>query len=262
MFEATLNKASVLKKIIDAIKDLVEDVNLDINDTGVHFQAMDLSHVSLISLELQKSLFIHFSCDRDVSVGINLPSFSKFLKCAGNDDILTLKLLDDAETLSIVFESDNKGRLSEFKLKLIDIDVEKLSIPDQNFDATCTLSSLEFHRTVRDMIQLGDTCSISSEKNQIKFTVNGDIGTGSTILRKNADDEDKTVTSICVKKPVKHNFALRHLGLFTKATSLCNEVVVSMTEDMPIVITYNITGPGPGEYQGYLSYFLAPKIID
>lgn len=260
MFEATLNKANTLKKLIDAVKDLVDDVNLDINETGIYFQAMDSSHVSLISLELQKELFIHYKCDVEMCLGLSLQNFSKILKCAGNDDMLTLKSKEDAETLTVLFETNNRSRLSEFELKLMEIDVEKLSIPEQEFDTTCKMSSAEFHRIIRDMTQLGDNCSISSDTNQMNFRVDGDIGTGSTTLRKNNDDEDNLI-DIVVKKSVKHDFALRHLGLFTKATSLSDEVVISMTEDMPLVVTYNIKGVGEVN-QGHLSYFLAPKIID
>jgi len=37
MFEARLKEALVLKKIIDAIKDLVTDVNIDATPTGKSF---------------------------------------------------------------------------------------------------------------------------------------------------------------------------------------------------------------------------------
>jgi len=37
MFEAKLTEALVLKKIIDAIKDLVTDVNIDATPTGKFF---------------------------------------------------------------------------------------------------------------------------------------------------------------------------------------------------------------------------------
>ena len=41
MFEARLEQGHVLKKIIDAIKDLVKTVNLDANSSGLSMQAMD-----------------------------------------------------------------------------------------------------------------------------------------------------------------------------------------------------------------------------
>ena len=48
MFEAKLSDGTVLKRIVDSIKDLVQDVNLDISATGISLQAMDSSHVALV----------------------------------------------------------------------------------------------------------------------------------------------------------------------------------------------------------------------
>jgi proliferating cell nuclear antigen len=50
MFEARLKEASILKKIIEAIKDLVKTVNIDATSSGISMQAMDSSHVALVSL--------------------------------------------------------------------------------------------------------------------------------------------------------------------------------------------------------------------
>jgi proliferating cell nuclear antigen len=48
MFEAKLQDGTILKKIVDSIKELVTDVNLDVNSTGISLQAMDSSHVALV----------------------------------------------------------------------------------------------------------------------------------------------------------------------------------------------------------------------
>jgi proliferating cell nuclear antigen len=48
MFEAKLLDATVLKRIVESIKDLVTDVNLDVNQQGISLQAMDSSHVALV----------------------------------------------------------------------------------------------------------------------------------------------------------------------------------------------------------------------
>jgi proliferating cell nuclear antigen len=52
MFEAKILEGIVLKKIVEAIKDLVTDVNLDTTPTGLSLQAMDSSHVALVSLKV------------------------------------------------------------------------------------------------------------------------------------------------------------------------------------------------------------------
>merc|ERR1712194_929939 len=49
--------------------------------TGISLQAMDSSHVSLVGLLLRADGFDHFRCDRNISLGINLGSMGKVLKC-------------------------------------------------------------------------------------------------------------------------------------------------------------------------------------
>ena len=82
---------------------------------------------------------------------------------------MTLKAQDDGENLAIVFESEGQERVSEFELKLMDIDAESLGIPDQDYNTNVKMSSAEFQRIVRDMTVLGDTCSIGCTKEGAKF---------------------------------------------------------------------------------------------
>jgi hypothetical protein len=69
MYEARLTQGNLLKKIVDAIKDLVTEANFDVNSTGFGLQAMDNSHVSLVALQLRADGFEHYRCDRTMSMG-------------------------------------------------------------------------------------------------------------------------------------------------------------------------------------------------
>ena len=92
--EARIAQGSLLKKLIEAVKDLVTEANFDCTPAGIALQAMDSSHVSLVAMNLKAEGFDHYRCDRDMSIGMNMASLSKILKCANNDDIITLKAED------------------------------------------------------------------------------------------------------------------------------------------------------------------------
>lgn len=70
---------------------------------------MDSAHVSLVSLQLNESGFEHYRCDKSMTLGINLADFSKILKMAQNDDIVTLKAEEENSFLNIIF--DNKSKI-------------------------------------------------------------------------------------------------------------------------------------------------------
>ncbi len=66
---------------------------------------MDNSHVALVAVKLLASGFKRYRCDRAIPLGVNLGSLTKVLKCAKDDDILTLKATDDADILSLTYEA-------------------------------------------------------------------------------------------------------------------------------------------------------------
>lgn len=257
MFEARLVHGSTLKKIVSAIHELVQDANLECSDSGLSLQAMDSSHVSLVAPLLRSEGFDMYRCDRNVALGLNMANMGKLLKCAQGDDVITLRAEDEGDALTMTFESMKEDRISEFELKLMDIDAEQLGIPEQEYTCTVQMPSAEFQRIVRDLGVIGDTCTISCSKEGVKFSVAGDLGKGDITVRQNAAVEDENERVVCeMQEPCELTFALRYLNFFTKATPLSPTVAISMSPDVPIVIEYQI------DTYGFVRFYLAPKIND
>ena len=147
---------------MDAIKDLVQDCNFDCNDAGIALQAMDSSHVALVSMMLKAEGFSPYRCDRNLALGINLTSLTKVLRAAQNEDILTLKAEDAPDSLNLVFESSESDRLSEYDIKLMTIDQDHLGIPETEYAATISMPSGEFQRICRDLMALSESGERSS----------------------------------------------------------------------------------------------------
>jgi hypothetical protein len=69
-------------------------------------------------------------------------------------------------------------------------------------------------------------------KEDIRFSVSGNIGTGIILIRANAvSDDDRNRIIIDMEEPVELNFTLRYLTLFTKETPLSGSVIRSMSPD-------------------------------
>jgi proliferating cell nuclear antigen len=144
-------------QVVDAIKDLVQDCNFDCNDSGIALQAMDNSHVALVSMMLKSEAFEPYRCDRNIALGINLGSLTKVLRAAGNDDTLTIKAEDAPDVVNLVFETKSAARISEYDIKLMDIDQEHLGIPETDYSSTITLPAAEFQRICRDLGALSES---------------------------------------------------------------------------------------------------------
>lgn len=257
MFEARLVQGSMLKKVLEAVKDLLNEAIFDCSSTGIALQAMDSSHVSLVSLNMRSDGFETYRCDRNLSMGMNLATMSKILKCAGNDDVITMKASDNADSVTFMFESQNNEKVSDYEMKLLDIDAEQLGIPDTEYSCVVKLPSGEFQRICRDLSQFGDSVVICCTKEGVKFSTSGDTGSGNIKLAQNSSsDKEEEAVIIEMNQAVSLTFALRYLNYFAKATPLSPQVTLSMSQDVPLVVEYKI-----GDI-GFLKYYLAPKIED
>ena len=56
-------------------------------------------------------------------------SLLKVLRCADNDDSITLRAKDDADSLEVFIENTDQDKMSVFEVKLMDVDAEHLGIP-------------------------------------------------------------------------------------------------------------------------------------
>ncbi|ERF72206.1 hypothetical protein EPUS_02093 [Endocarpon pusillum Z07020] len=244
-------------QVVDAIKDLVQDCNFDCNDSGIALQAMDNSHVALVSMILKAESFSPFRCDRNLALGINLTSLTKVLRAAQNEDILTLKAEDAPDVVNLVFESSETDRLSEYDIKLMDIDQEHLGIPDTDYAATIEMPSSEFQRICRDLIAMSESVSIEASKDGVRFSCQGDIGSGSVTVRQhsNVEKPDHDV-SIQLSEPVALTFSLKYLVNFCKASGLSAKVKLCLSQEVPLLVEYPLAG------NSYLRFYLAPKIGD
>jgi len=250
MFEARLVQGSLLKKIQEALKDIVTEASWDCTSAGLSLQAMDDSHVSLVQLTLRSDGFEKYRCDRNLAMGIQMGSFSKLLKCANNDDVITLKADDSGDLLEMLFESPKGEKESHYEMKLMDLDCEQLGIPDQEYSCNISLPAGEFNKICRDLSQIGECIVITCTKDGVQFSAKGDLGSGTVKLSQS--DE----VSVEISEPVQLTFAIKYLNLFTKATPLSDQVCLSMSNDVPLVVEYKI------EDMGHIKYFLAPKIDD
>jgi proliferating cell nuclear antigen len=111
MFEAKLKKAELLKKVVDATKDIVLEAPFDFTQDGISLQAMDASHVALVSLHLETGLFDTFKCDVNVHLGLSMKHMASALKCAGTTDSCLISYDDkNSESIQLTFVDDDSIR--------------------------------------------------------------------------------------------------------------------------------------------------------
>lgn len=233
---------------------------------------MDNSHVALVSMMLKAESFSPFRCDRNIALGINLTSLMKVLRCAQNEDVLTLKAEDAPDVINLVFESSESDRLSEYDIKLMDIDQEHLGIPETEYAATITMPSAEFQKICRDLMALSESgmkglsiatfapltllsVAIEATKEGVKFSCSGDIGNGAVTLRSHTNvDKPENNVDIALSEPVALTFSLKYLVSFCKASGLSSTVKLCLSSEVPLLVEYTLAS------NSHLRFYLAPKV--
>lgn len=262
MFEATLRPAPVLKAILNAIKKLVTDVQLECSRTGVAMQSMDSAHVALVQFILYAEEFESFRCDYPLRLGIHIESLCRIINLAKKDDAIKLSAKDSTSLMSIKFVG--KTREAEFTLKLLNIEADILGIPDTSIHSMIKMPSKEFKKVCSDLSVMGTTVRIETQKqNRAVFKVEGDMGRGTVTYSGTADSENWQDISVQVNEPLHQSFALGYLALIAMATPLSNQVILKLTRETPLSAEYSIEyplqAPEPRQY-GYIRFWLAPKL--
>jgi len=128
---------NLFKKVVESLKDLIRQGTWDCGEKGIQLQAMDSAHVCLVFVSLEAEGFDNYKCDRALSIGVDMESMSKVLRCAAKDDIIELSAKGDRpDNLKFTFEAPDQERISEYEMKLMNIEEEHLQIPDTDYSVT------------------------------------------------------------------------------------------------------------------------------
>ena len=249
-------QSSIFRIMIEALKEILPDTNIEFNPKGVRIITMDSSHTVLVHLRLEGSHFEQYYCPEKIVVGLNMLNLFKLVKTMNNNETLTLYIeKSDSSRLGIRIENGEKNTVTNFKLNLLDLDEEEIEVPPAKFSSVINIPSNDFQKICRDMANLTNLIEIKSVDNQLIFTCQGDFAQQETIMG------EHNTNGICyVEKQgeddiIQGVFSLKHLVLFTKCTNLCNSIQMFLENDYPLIIVYQVGSLGE------IKFCLAPKKI-
>merc|ERR1711918_333701 len=187
---------------------------------------------------------------------MNVDALSKVFKLCGPNDTLKIRYTNDADQVSFQCESQEDDRISDFDLKLMEIESEQMEIPEQQYKVVAKLPSSEFLKICRDLKEFGETMQIQASKEGIRFSVQGDVGTGNVMLKPREGEKPEERVALTVHESVTATFALRYLVTFAKAAPLSSTVELGLGPDSPLSVKYELENAD----NGYMQFYLAPKI--
>ena len=283
-FVIVKKRAQAFKQMLETIKDLsVTDTNISFSENGLIIKSMDVAHVSVIILDIEKSYFSNYNCTTPIVLGVNLNILTKLLKSISKLDTLVFLKHPAKDTLNISIS--NETRTQHFEIPLFEFISDELNIPNIDYKLVYRLDTDQFSNILSDISLVeGRDITITMGNKHIQLRSEGDIGKTNIRIdaepfikegeankdkdgkddkddKDNKDDKDKDKIAKCsiIKDGIQisSSFSLEHLKNVSKAKQFSRSgVLISLTDDFPLSICYPF---GPNSH---LRLYLAPKIPD
>ena len=239
-FKATLNNNNIFKTAFESISKIIDEVTLIVDKEGIRLRALDRSHITFVSLDLEYKLFDEYQCDTPEKINIDATKFLEILKKGKTSDIL--KLTIDESNIIIIFEGDSSRK---FKIRFIDEEYEQAEPPKIDHPINLKMPSELLRSSLEDMKIFSDKIIFQVDKDYLKLSTEGTFGDG-TIQYIHGEP----ILNTC-----QVMFNIKKLSDIMKASKFSKEASLGLGDDLPLKITLELeTGDGK------LEYLLAPRI--
>lgn len=261
MFLTTI-QASPIRTLSEALRDVLTDVNVHFDNTGIRIMSMDKTNTAFVHLKLNGEKFETYYCPKQFTIGLNMLSLHKLLKTINNSDIISLYILNDEHKLGIIIENKDKKIITKSKLHLLDLDNEIYSIPPINVDNIYEMPCSDFQKHCRDLLNIAEVVDVYTsvnENNENGFTLfaNGDFADLEINIGENKHniDIERPISIVENQNAIKiGTYDLKYLNLFCKSSSLCPMVQIYLKENYPFLLVFSVSSIGT------LRFALSPKI--
>lgn len=245
MYFKTIQSAAV-KSVFEVLKDIINDVNIYASSEGLRILTLDTARAALVDTFLYADNFEEYSCPTETVIGVNITNLFKLLKTISHSDVLECSVRNK-DALHIKIYNVEKHTSTEFELKLLDIDEDRLEPPESGNANRMQIPSSDFQRICRDMGNIATEVEITRQDKELIISCDGDFAKQKTVITYESDSDIST----------SGTYSLKYLNLFTKATSMSSVMFINQGQDNKIIIlNYSIAN------LGHLHFYLAAKVTD
>ncbi len=172
-----------IKTMIDAIKEVVVDVNIIFDAKGMLIRAFDNANNAFVKARLNADRFEYYVCgDEKVTCGVSLIHLFTCLKTMSSTDILMMYMKKGENRLKLRIENNRKPKTSKFTLDTLDLPLgEFKNIDDDNDDDDDDDSSKKLSNEAKTpLTTISKKSPITTKKPEERAIVGGRKDTGKT----------------------------------------------------------------------------------
>lgn len=248
------DKAEQFVNIFQNIKLFCDTFNVEITKDAFYIQGMDSSHVSIFEIYLHSSWFDSYELDKDTTIGLTSAIFPKILTAWSLDHSIMLSMSDE-DHLDVSFEKDEDKKSlynKYFEIPLINIDTDRLEIPDQEYTLDIEFDSKKFKRLIDELALIGEQVNITCDENEINAKSSSLEGN----MKINIPFDDIESYSIEENETIDITFSLKFLKNMCVYSKLSSIALIYITNGLPLQLKYSL-----GD-ESYARFYVAPTIDD
>lgn len=257
VFEIKTLKALLIKSVVEIIKPYIKETNILINKDGIKICTLDTSKVSLTHIKLEAPKFEYYHCEKPVIIGVDTTTLFKTIKSANRRETITFYMnKDEEDKMGIELADPFMGKVKDYKIPLLALEDKIINISDMQFDYVINMPSTQFQQIIKDIHLLeGKVVDIKSIGKQLIFSCEDGLADFRTVISEIDDNLNKDqkellqqngeeIVSVKFEKSndqiVQGKFKLSYLMNFIKASHLCDNMNLLLTNDKPLILEYFI----------------------
>lgn len=246
IFHLWTSKTDPLKNLTELLRDLLTDANLECTPDGIRLMSVSTNRTVLVHLKLYGRNFEQYSCKEVLNLGLNMEDFFKIVK-----------LVEKKETIRYFVTDDNRGDLAIQRInqeeaicntkyiKLMDIPVDNMSIPQIQYESVIVMNSGRFQKICKEISNFSDQIEITSTGNVLYFNAHK-ANVKQEIKITPTNTETGMIYESCNNKDAIINgiFKLKYLVQFSKCANLSNTVRIYIKNDFPLLVECDVAQLG------------------
>ena len=249
VFEIKTIKGVVLKNLFEVVKQYIKETNFVVGPGGLEISSIDSSENSITFVKLDAQKFESFESKRVCVFGIDTVVLYKTIKSCNKREIVTMYMNEGEEESFYIELSDiDIGKRKVYKIPVLDLPVGKVNAQDIEYSSVMNMSTSQFQQIVKDIGVLdGRIVEIKSIGKRLilsctdgvaefKTTINEDVvETGKESLIKFLANSENIVQG---------RFKVSYLTNFIKASHLCENMNILLSNDSPLTLEYYVADLG------------------
>tara|TARA_Y100000034_G_C6762599_1_gene339759 strand:- start:16 stop:741 length:726 start_codon:yes stop_codon:yes gene_type:complete len=235
---AKLDNPKAFSEVIAIISDLVTDVKIKFNESGMSIVAIDPANVAMVNFKIPKASFSEFESGDEV-LGVNLDNLKAILRRAKGAGTLVMENTESMLNIEVI---DKIKR--NFSLALIEVDSEDKEPPQLEFLTQVQMSPSDLVDSIEDCLIVADSCTFIATPDKFVIEAAGLNSARSEF----SSDEVKLISGESQGK-----YSLEYLQKFVKAAKIADRVFINFSSDSPTKIEFKNDNLE-------LAFILAPRV--